>query len=69
MASCPICAHENRAQARFCEACGTPLAALARPRAEERKIVTVLFCDLIGFTATAESADPEDVDQMLAAYE
>ena len=69
MASCPICAHENRAQARFCEACGTPLAALARPRAEERKIVTVLFCDLIGFTAAAESADPEDVDQMLAAYE
>ena len=27
-----------------------------------------LFCDLVGFTATSESADPEDVDRMLAAY-
>lgn len=36
--------------------------------AEERKVVTALFCDLVGFTATSESADPEDVDKMLAAY-
>ena len=35
---------------------------------EERKVVTALFCDLVGFTATSESADPEDVDSMLAAY-
>jgi class 3 adenylate cyclase len=39
-----------------------------RPIAEERKVVTCLFCDLVGFTATSESADPEDVDQMLTAY-
>ncbi len=37
--------------------------------AEERKTVTVLVCDLVGFTAITESADPEDVNQMLAAYE
>ena len=43
-------------------------AAPARPVAEERKVVTALFCDLVGFTATSESADPEDVDKMLAAY-
>jgi class 3 adenylate cyclase/tetratricopeptide (TPR) repeat protein len=36
--------------------------------AEERKVVTSLFCDLVGFTASSELADPEDVDQMLFAY-
>jgi len=36
--------------------------------AEERKIVTALFCDLVGFTALSESADPEDVDRMLTGY-
>jgi class 3 adenylate cyclase/tetratricopeptide (TPR) repeat protein len=35
---------------------------------EERKVVTALFCDLVGFTASSESADPEDVDQMLNTY-
>ena len=35
------------------------------PRLEERKVVTVLFCDLVGFTAMSETADPEDVDRML----
>jgi class 3 adenylate cyclase/tetratricopeptide (TPR) repeat protein len=48
--------------------CATPLGATARPVAEERRIVTALFCDLVGFTAISESADPEDVDRMLAAY-
>ena len=41
-----------------------PLAMLA----EERKVVSVLFCDLVGFTAASEQADPEDVDRMLSAY-
>ena len=36
--------------------------------AEERKVITALFCDLVGFTATSESADPEDVDRMLTRY-
>jgi class 3 adenylate cyclase/tetratricopeptide (TPR) repeat protein len=35
---------------------------------EERKVVTALFCDLVGFTATSEHADPEDVDAMLGTY-
>jgi class 3 adenylate cyclase/tetratricopeptide (TPR) repeat protein len=35
---------------------------------EERKVVSALFCDLVGFTATSEAADPEDVDRMLGAY-
>ncbi len=48
--------------------CATPLGAPERAAPEERKVITCLFCDLIGFTATSESADPEDVDRMLSAY-
>ena len=68
MAACPSCGHENRDAAKFCEECAAPLAAPARPATEERKVVSVLFCDLVGFTASAEQADPEDVDRMLSAY-
>jgi class 3 adenylate cyclase/tetratricopeptide (TPR) repeat protein len=49
-------------------ACATPLGPSTRPLAEERKTVTAVFCDLIGFTAATEAADPEDVDEMLASY-
>jgi class 3 adenylate cyclase len=69
MTACPSCGHENRGGAKFCEECATPLStAPSRPVAEERKVVTSLFCDLVGFTATSEAADPEDVDKMLADY-
>jgi class 3 adenylate cyclase/tetratricopeptide (TPR) repeat protein len=70
MAGCPGCGHENRDGAKFCEECATALgaAAPAGPVAEERKVVSVLFCDLVGFTAISEAADPEDVARMLAAY-
>jgi class 3 adenylate cyclase len=40
---------------------------MAEPR-RERKVVTVLFCDLVGFTSRAESLDPEDVEAMLRPY-
>ena len=66
--TCPSCGHENPDGSKFCKECATPLGAPARPSAEERKVVTALFCDLVGFTAASESADPEDVDQMLSAY-
>src|SRR5919198_3723659 len=36
---------------------------------QERKVVTVLFCDLVGFTSRAEAMDPEDVAAMLAPYQ
>ena len=69
MLKCSNCGHENPDGAKFCMECAAPLdAAGTRPVAEERKVVTCLFCDLVGFTATSESADPEDVDQMLTAY-
>jgi class 3 adenylate cyclase/tetratricopeptide (TPR) repeat protein len=69
MAACPSCDGENRKGARFCDACGQPLAARpTAPAKEERKVVTVLFCDLVGFTAASESADPEDVRARLHPY-
>ena len=68
MTTCPSCSHENPDDAKFCMECAAPLSAPARAVAEERKVVTALFCDLVGFTATSEAADPEDVDQMLSAY-
>ena len=66
MLVCPSCGAENPEDKRFCGDCGTKLGTT--PFREERKVVTALFCDLVGFTATSESADPEDVDSMLAAY-
>ena len=68
MTTCPSCSHENPDDAKFCMECATPLSAPVRAVAEERKVVTALFCDLVGFTATSEAADPEDIDQMLSAY-
>ena len=66
--TCPSCGSENPAGQRFCGECGALLAAPVRATTEERKVVTALFCDLVGFTATSEAADPEDVDRMLSAY-
>ena len=68
MATCPSCGFEYEGAFRFCPECATPLGAPARALAEERKVVTCVFCDLVGFTATSESADPEDVHKMLADY-
>ena len=67
MVTCPSCGQENPDGARFCNACAAPLAAPSPPR-EERKVVTVLFADLVGFTARAERLDPEDVRALLAPY-
>src|SRR2546428_5609816 len=66
MKACAKCGHENQDGARFCSNCGAALGEdLAR---EERKVVTVLFADLVGFTARAEAMDPEDVRAVLAPY-
>src|SRR5918999_3827041 len=67
MKVCPSCGRENPEDARFCSGCATPLE---EPRAarEERKVVTVLFCDLVGSTAQAERLDPEDVRALLSRY-
>src|SRR5262245_14799444 len=56
---CPRCGAETPEGARFCPTCGLDLSAAA-PR-EERKFVSILFVDLVGSTASADGADPEDV--------
>ena len=66
MLICRSCGRENGDDARFCSGCATPLE-VETPR-EERKVVTCLFCDLVGFTARAESMDPEDVRRLLQPY-
>jgi class 3 adenylate cyclase/tetratricopeptide (TPR) repeat protein len=48
--------------------CGASLVSTAEPSREERKVVTVLFCDLVGFTARAEQLDPEEVRAVLRPY-
>ena len=68
MALCPSCGTENPERAKFCLECGTTLTTAAPPAAEERKVVSVLFVDLVGFTARSHGADPEDVKAALAPY-
>jgi class 3 adenylate cyclase/tetratricopeptide (TPR) repeat protein len=66
--TCPSCGTENPDGARFCNECAGPLLDEERPLGEERKTVTVLFADLVGFTAQAEQLDPEDVRGVLSPY-
>jgi len=54
--------------ARYCLACGVLIEEEVSRPVEERKTVTVLFCDLVGFTATSDRADPEDVRARTRPY-
>jgi class 3 adenylate cyclase len=65
---CPNCGHENEPGANFCSRCATPLTEARPSGGTERKVVTVLFADLVGFTSRAEQLDPEDVQAVLAPY-
>jgi class 3 adenylate cyclase len=67
MPACPVCGHDTPETAKFCPECGAALVAPAERR-EERKVVTVLFADLVGFTSRSEQLDPEDVRGVLAPY-
>src|SRR3954465_4490284 len=80
--NCASCGAESPPAARFCSQCGTPFALLdatrvgehrlarsdVRARAERRQI-TVLFCDLIGSTALSVAIDPEELREVLQAYQ
>ncbi len=68
MIACPNCGQENPEGARFCNACAAPLVAASAGPTEERKVVTILFADLVGFTSQAEQLDPEDVRAILSGY-
>jgi len=64
---CAHCGQENPEGSKFCNACGGPLVAPDRP-GEERRLVSVLFVDLVGFTSRSEKLDPEDVRAFLVPY-
>jgi class 3 adenylate cyclase/tetratricopeptide (TPR) repeat protein len=63
---CGGCGAENRDGARFCDTCGAPLDIA--PAREQRKVVTVLFCDVAGSTALGESLDPEALRIVMSSY-
>ena len=79
-ANCPSCGASNPPGQRFCGECGTPLDAGAAtastttgadPRdapTTERRLVSVLFADLVGFTTLSESRDAEEVRELLSRY-
>ncbi len=67
MTVCRTCGHRNPQAAHYCAACGNALDDDGRAR-EERKVVTILFCDLVEFTSRFDLADPEDVQDTLATY-
>src|SRR3954468_21663579 len=66
MPICGSCGQDNPDVAKFCLACGAPLAP--QTTTEERKLITVLFTDIVGSTAKAENMGPEDVRARLAPY-
>jgi class 3 adenylate cyclase/predicted ATPase len=76
-AACPSCGAANRPGARFCGGCGARLPGapggddrpvLAPVHVAERRLVSVLFADLVGFTPYAEERDAEDVRETLTRY-
>ncbi|KAB2591672.1 adenylate/guanylate cyclase domain-containing protein [Streptomyces arboris] len=73
--TCPSCRQELPSTARFCSSCGTPCAGpaaapapVAPPAEDERKPVTVLFCDLVGSTALSGVLDPETLRTVTLRY-
>jgi class 3 adenylate cyclase/tetratricopeptide (TPR) repeat protein len=79
-AGCPSCGIQNAPSAKFCVECGTNLAAtgpvasaaVAPPEpgtgSAERRLVSVLFADLVGSTTLAEDRDPEETRELLTRY-
>lgn len=71
VAVCPACSNENPPGHRFCGQCGTTLGGKPQtdaPLAIERRVVSVLFIDLVGFTPFSENRDPEEVRALITEY-
>jgi class 3 adenylate cyclase len=68
VSACRSCGHECAPGAKYCSECGSSLVEAQAPSHQERKVITVLFADLVGFTSRAEQLDPEDVRAFLSPY-
>ncbi|HZD17907.1 MAG TPA: adenylate/guanylate cyclase domain-containing protein, partial [Actinomycetota bacterium] len=72
--TCPTCGAANEPDDRFCGECGSGLDASVMEREEpptpvsERRLVSILFADLVGFTTLSEARDPEEVRELLMRY-
>jgi class 3 adenylate cyclase len=72
--SCPGCGADTATGQAFCTDCGTALVAGGRRRpeerrrGEERRVVSVLFVDVVGWTSAAELLDPEDLRAAQSDY-
>jgi predicted ATPase/class 3 adenylate cyclase len=72
--ACRSCGTPGQPGQKFCGECGAPLVAGARRAARpvapatERRLVSVLFADLVGFTSLSESRDAEEVRELLTRY-
>ena len=73
--TCGKCGARNPGGARFCGQCATPLesAAAARPAEpppmDERRQITVLFCDMVDASVLSQKLDPEDLRDVLRQYQ
>src|SRR3989454_5096390 len=65
---CPACGTECEPGAQFCDACGASLVAGAADEAVARKVVTIVFADLIGSTSLHEHLDPESTRRLMDRY-
>src|SRR5687767_7345490 len=66
--TCATCGSENGLDARYCRACGAVLLSGRLQRGESRKVVTVLFSDIVGSTALGHQLDPEPLRRLMAHY-
>src|SRR5439155_25120073 len=64
--TCEFCGHELPEGARFCPNCGSPVASTVGT--EERKVVTVLFADLVDSTGLAQRVDSERAREVLGLF-
>jgi class 3 adenylate cyclase/tetratricopeptide (TPR) repeat protein len=70
-ATCGVCGSANPPDQKFCGECGSPLGATPAEQpqvAVERRLVSVLFADLVGFTPLSEDRDAEEVRDLLSRY-
>ncbi|HUG46869.1 MAG TPA: adenylate/guanylate cyclase domain-containing protein [Candidatus Limnocylindria bacterium] len=68
MVSCPRCGTENPSGFRFCGNCAGSLGIPPSTQVHRRKVVTVLFCDVVGSTRLGEQRDPETMRAIMARY-